>query len=208
MEQAIETIRDGKCLIYPTETLYAIGASAFNAQAVEEIVRIKARPKTKPLPIIIGSMEQLAMVTGWFSKAFARLAEAFWPGPLSVLVPTGRKLPSLVRDPHGFTSVRLTAHPLARELCLRADTPLIATSANRSGRPGAGRPEDLDPELVAQVDHVLRGKPWPAGGLASTVVRCVGTRELQVLRDGAISKEQLEEAGFTLVAKPGERKNP
>ena len=119
--------------------MYAIRSYyAFHVSAVEEIIRLKARPADKPLPIIIGSMDQLGMVTGWFSKAFAKLAAAFWPGPLSVLVPTGRKLPPEVRDKGGFTSVRLTAHPLARDLCLRAGTPLIATSANRTGMPAAG----------------------------------------------------------------------
>ncbi len=206
MQQAIAAITDGKCLIYPTETLYAVGAGAFHARAVQEILRLKARPADKPLPIIIGSMDQLGMVTGWFSKAFARLTAFFWPGPLSVLVPTGRKLPEQVRDGGGFTSVRLTAHPLARELCLRAGTPLIATSANRTGRPPASRPEEIDPALAGEVACVLRDKPWPGGGLPSTVVRCLGTADLEVLREGAVSRAALEAAGFTLREAGGVRR--
>lgn len=198
MQQAITAIRDGRCLIYPTETLYAVGAGAFHAQAAEEIVRLKARASDKPLPIIIGSMEQLGMVTGWFSKAFARLTATFWPGPLSVLVPTGRKLPEQVRDAHGFTSVRLTAHALARELCLRAGTPLIATSANITGQPAVARPDALDAGLVAEVACVVRDKPWPGGGKPSTVVRCLGTLDLEVLREGAVSRAALHGAGFIL----------
>lgn len=200
MQQSISAIRDGKCLIYPTETLYALGAGAFHVQAVEEVIRLKSRPADKPLPIIIGSMDQLGMVTGWFSKAFAKLTATFWPGPLSVLVPTGRKLPPQVRDSGGFTSVRLTAHPLARDLCLRAGTPLIATSANLTGQPAVGRPDEIDPGLAGAVACVLRDKPWPGGGMPSTVVRCLGTLDLDVLREGAVSRAALEAAGFTLRA--------
>ncbi len=202
MQRAVEAIADGKCLIYPTETLYAIGGGAFHADAAQAVVDIKARPQTKPLPIIIGSMEQLGMITGWFSKAFVRLADVFWPGPLSVLVPTGRRLPRLLRDESGFTSVRLSAHPLARELCLRSGMPLIATSANISGQSAPATPDQIDPRLAQKVAAVVADKPWPAGGLPSTVVKCLGTREVAVIREGAVSIAMLRDAGFVVAPLP------
>ncbi|WP_029894413.1 L-threonylcarbamoyladenylate synthase [Desulfohalovibrio reitneri] len=198
MQKAVQAIRDGKLVIYPTETLYALGCSAFNAEGARRVIELKARPATKPLPIIIGHMDQLSMVTGWFSKAFAKLTREFWPGPLSILVPTGRRLPSEVRDPSGFTSLRLTAHPLAAKLCIQTGGPLISTSANISGGPAAARPSEIDPMLNESVAATLREKPWPGGGLPSTVVKCLGTDELAVIREGAVSLAKLRDAGFTL----------
>lgn len=197
--KAVDAISSGRCLIYPTETLYALGAGAFHAEAAERIVAIKARPDTKPLPIIIGHRDQLPMVTGWLSKAFEQLSIHFWPGPLSVLVPAGRRLPPQVKDERGLTSVRVTAHPLAAKICMEAGTPLIATSANRSGQEPTSRPGELDPALKTAVDMVVTAKPYPAGGSPSTVVRCVGTDRVEVVRDGVVSRARLRQAGFTIV---------
>lgn len=201
LQRALETIRNGGCLIYPTETLYALGAGVFHPEAARRVVTLKARPLNKPLPLIIGSREQLGMITGWMSKTLDHLARSFWPGPLSILVPARRDLPPEVRDARGLTSVRLTAHPLAARLCVQAGTPLIATSANLSGHPAAARPEELDRELTRQV-LVLSEKPWPAGGRPSTVVRCLGTDLIEVLRHGAVADEDLANAGFELAAVP------
>jgi L-threonylcarbamoyladenylate synthase len=199
MKNAVEIIKQGKCIIYPTETLYAVGGSAFSEAVAEEVVLLKERPSDKPLPVIVGSMNQLSMVTGWVSKALDRLARTFWPGPLSVLVPAGKSLPPQLRDPRGLTSVRWTAHPTATRLCLQSGLPLIATSANTSGMPSSAKPHELDPALVGRVAMSLLDKPWPSGGLPSTVVRCMGTFRLRVLRQGATSMADLERAGFQLV---------
>ncbi len=198
MQNAAEVIKQGKCLIYPTETLYAIGGSAFDQGVADEIVRIKGRPADKPLPVIVGSMEQLDMVTGWVSKALVHLARNFWPGPLSILVRAGKKLPHQLHDERGFTSVRWTAHPIASRLCLESGVPLIATSANASGKPGAGKPQELDPSLVGRVALAVLDKPWPSGGLPSTVVRCMGTDRVCILRQGAVTAAALKKAGFTI----------
>ncbi len=201
LQRALDTIRSGGCLIYPTETLYALGAGAFQPEAARRIMALKARAQGKPLPLIIGAKDQLSQITGWMSKTLDHLARSFWPGPLSILVPARRDLPAEVRDPRGLTSVRWTAHPLAARLCVLSGTPLIATSANVSGHPAAARPEELDRALTKEV-LVLADKPWPAGGRPSTVVRCLGTDLIEVLRHGAVSDEELLKAGFELVAAP------
>jgi len=141
-------------------------------------------------------MDQLFLVTDLHDPDLELLARAFWPGPLSVLVPALKGLPALVHDRRGLTSVRVTPHPLAARLSLECAAPLIASSANISGRPAVADPGRLDPELVVRVDGVLAEKPWPSGGLPSTVVGLEGAGKLTVYREGAVSLAALRRAGF------------
>ncbi len=199
--RAVDLVRAGGCLIYPTETLYALGGDGRSAQAAARVQELKARPGDKPLPLILGDLAMLPLVTAAAGDGLLRLARAFWPGPLSVLVPALPGLPAAVQDPRGLTSVRVTPHPLAARLSREAGCPLIATSANVSGQPAASRPGDLAPALVRAVDLVLDQEPWPAGGAPSTVVELReqgGAARLAVLRRGAVPAAALEAAGFVL----------
>jgi len=200
---AVAAIRRGGGGIYPTETLYGLGASALQPQAAQRVSRIKNRPESKPLPLVVGSREQVRLVTDLEDPDFSRLSELFWPGPLSVVVPARPGLAPLAMDSAGLTSLRWTAHPLAAALCLESETPLIATSANRSGQPPASKPDKLDPLLMAAVDAAVLGRPWPAGGPASTVVRLLGAGWLTVLRLGVVPLQALEQAGFRLADQDG-----
>ncbi len=196
---AVKIIRSGGVLIYPTETLFAIGADASDEVAANRVALVKGRPVSKPLPLIIGSMEQLELVAKFVSSDVLKLAESFWPGPLSILVKGRDELPYAVKDSDGYTSVRWTDHPVAAKICLAARTPLIATSANLSGNKAAEKMEDLDAELVKLVEGVFDGKPAPRGGSPSTVIEPLSGGKVRVLRDGVISKESLTQAGFTVV---------
>lgn len=198
LAQAVDVVTGGGCLVYPTETLYALGADAGNTQAAARVFRAKSRDEAKPLPLVIGSVDQLSLVTDFRDQDLERLARAFWPGPLSVLVPALGTLSPLVHDRRGLTSVRVTPHPLAARLSLESGVPLIATSANVSGQSAVAQPALLDPELVSESDGVLAEKPWPGGGLPSTVVGLEGGGCLRVYREGAVSLSRLGEAGFRL----------
>ena len=203
LERAETVVRSGGLVLYPTETLYALGADACNAQAAARIVALKRRQPDKPLPLIIGGMEQLAQVTSRHPSPLQELADAFWPGPLSLLVPARQELAEAVRDAQGWTSVRWTPHPVAGELCLRCGRPIIATSANLSGQRAVWRSRDLDPSLTSGVDLVLDAGPPPSGGPPSTLVRMGEVeRELVILREGAITADRLRSAGYSLV-RPG-----
>ena len=200
--RAVDVVRSGGCLVYPTETLYALGGDGRSAAVAARVRELKARPAAKPLPLILGSLDMLPLVTEQAGGALLRLAEAFWPGPLSVLVPALDSLPAAVKDSRGLTSVRVSPHPVAARLSREAGCPLIATSANPSGGVPAGRLEDLDPELARSADLVLDEPPYPRGGDPSTVVELAaegGAPRLRVIRLGAVPVAALLAAGFLLV---------
>lgn len=193
---AVDALLHGGVLVYPTETLYALGCDARNIAAVSRVLRLKGRPENKPLPVVVADLDGLGRILeGEMPGDVLRLGERFWPGPLSILVRT-RGLAPAVRDGEGFTSVRVTAHPLAAALCSISGAPLVATSANLSGEPAAAVPEELDPVLAVWADLVLDQKPWPSGGLASTVVALEGPGRLRLIRAGAVSIQALEARGF------------
>lgn len=199
MLEVIEAILGGGVVVYPTETLYAVGCDATNPAAARRVVDIKSRPESKPLPVLIGSMAMLDTFAVEVTDEVAKLAELFWPGPLSVLVESTEELAPEVRDAEGFTSVRWTPHPLATRLCREVGAPLVCTSANISGRGPVAIPSQLDSELTVQVDESLLQRPWPAGGDPSTLVRPLGDGKLALLRAGAVSKQALMDKGFVLV---------
>lgn len=198
LDAVAEVLRNGGTAVYPTETLYALGCLATDRAAAERVCEIKARPLTKPLPLIIGSMEGLAQVTEDVPHGVELLAKAFWPGPLSILVKARGCLSQSVSDETGYTSVRWTVHPAAAELCRLVGGPLVATSANVSGEKAASVPEELSPEVLAGASTAWLEQPWPGGGEPSTVVRVEESGELTVLRHGAISSAELIRKGFVL----------
>jgi L-threonylcarbamoyladenylate synthase len=203
LADAARIIRGGGVLAYPTETFFALGAGLKHPSAMARVAKLKNRPAAKPLPLIIGDLDQLAMILHpdfAASALFADLSElmtVFWPGPLSLVLPAGPDVPALAKDARGQTSVRLPGHAVARELCLAADMPITATSANVSGYPAARLVCELPPGL--QVDAVLDLGEIPAGGQASTVAAVWGRRELRLRRLGAVSVESLEAAGFRVI---------
>ncbi|MGE4554371.1 MAG: L-threonylcarbamoyladenylate synthase [Desulfovibrionaceae bacterium] len=199
MDHAVRILQAGGVIVYPTETLYGMGCDGRNLQAVARVARIKGRPESKPLPVIIGSLEMLELVSDPIPPLVRALARAFWPGPLSVLTPARPELAPGVRDGAGFVSVRLSPHPVARELSRRGGMPLVATSANLSGNDPTADPARLDPAMLAAVDLAITDPPWPGGGAPSTLVRPVSGHTIQALRVGAIRVEELEAKGFHVV---------
>jgi L-threonylcarbamoyladenylate synthase len=196
--EVLSVLGGGGVAVYPTETLYALGCSALDEAACRRVAVLKRRPESKPLPLIVGRIEQLSMVAATVHEDVWRLAEAFWPGPLSVLMPAVEDLAAQATDRRGRTSVRVTPHPLASALSIDLDIPLTATSANPSGAEPAARIEEIDTGLLEKVDAVLPGDPPPSGGPPSTVVEPLGGGRIAVFRIGAVPVEALEKAGFSV----------
>ena len=203
---AADMLRGGGCIVYPTETYFALGALATDAAALARIAAIKARPAAKPLPLLVGAMAQLAAVlpdgflAGPLGEDFTTLTARFWPGPLSLVVPCRASLPGLVKDALGRASVRFTPHETAAALCRLAGGALVATSANVSGGAPAAVPGELDPAVVAAADGLVTAGTPPAGGPASTVAGLLGGRRLRIFRQGATAAAMLEAAGYQLVS--------
>jgi len=201
---AADILRGGGCIIYPTETYFALGALATDAAALARIVAIKARPAAKPLPILVGAMTQLVAVlpdgflAGPFGEDFADLTARFWPGPLSLVVSCRASLPGLVTDGQARVSVRFTPHETAAALCRLAGGALVATSANVSGGAPTAVAADLDPAVAGAADALVTEGTHPAGGPASTVAGLLGGRRLRIYRQGAVAAATLEAAGYQL----------
>lgn len=199
INQAARLIRQGKVIIYPTETFFALGGLGTDVQVLETIKTIKERPDHKPLPLIAGSFSQCMEVVE-IDDLSGKLAEEFWPGPLSILVRAGKRIPYGVKDPDQMVSIRVTPHQDSANLCMAAGSPLIATSANFSGKPSCANLRELDRYLRAKVDFVLDSHQAPAGDLPSTLVKVCGSKELMIIRPGKISALQLMNKGWKIVS--------
>lgn len=197
--EAVAALKQGEVVCYPTETFYAVGCNALDPLAVESVYRTKKRNSSMPLPVIIGSMEQLSLVTAVKSDIVQALAGRFWPGSLSILVTASDLIPAVLTGETGRVAVRVTPHPVAQKLCLEAGAPLVSTSANLSGHPAVTEASAIDESLLKGVAGVVDMEPTPAGGLASTLIEIVGPRAVRIVRSGAVSEVELRTAGLAVV---------
>jgi L-threonylcarbamoyladenylate synthase len=191
IEKAVALLEAGELVAFPTETVYGLGADAQNAAAVARIFAAKGRPLTHPL---IVHFSNFGAARGWASEvpaAAAGLAEAFWPGPLTLVLPKAERVPAAVTGGQPGVALRAPAHPVARALLAAFGRGIAAPSANRYGRISPTRAADVHEELGAQVALVLDGGDCEVG-LESTIVACLGGR-VTLLRPGSISRSQVED---------------
>ncbi|MEX2599973.1 MAG: L-threonylcarbamoyladenylate synthase, partial [Dehalococcoidia bacterium] len=140
---AAEAIRNGRLVGMPTETVYGLGADALSAEAVARIFEAKGRPADNPLIVHIADIADLETVAASVPEQARLLAEAFWPGPLTLVLPRGERVPAVTSAGLDTVAVRMPAHPVALALIRAAGTPIAAPSANRSGRPSPTRAEHV-----------------------------------------------------------------
>lgn len=200
-EQAIATLQALEILIYPTETFYAVGGSALSAKAVAGVYSAKERDKHLPLPVIIGDLSQLSLLTDKIDGDVESIIGKFWPGPLTIVLPARPELPPLLTAGTGRVAVRFSSHFEASRLAQAAGFPLISSSANLSGQNPVTRTEDLDVALVhAARGAVYTGGTEPRGGAPSTIIELVevagGGKMLHILREGAIPAADFIKLGF------------
>lgn len=187
IEAAAAALRRGGVIVFPTETSYGVGCRAFDAEAVARVITAKGRPDGKPLPVLLPSISDLHRRR--LETPLIVLAEAFWPGPLTLVVPAFPGLPAPITADTNMVGVRMSAHPLARKLVEALGEPLVATSANRSGHPAASSPEECDDAGLIGVDGLVDG--GVVSGTASTVVG-LDRGELRIFREGPIGLDRLE----------------
>jgi len=184
LSEAADVVLAGGVVAIPTDTLYGLAADPFSPGAVARVFVAKGRPRERPMPLIAGDVDQVREHLGPLPPAGERLASAYWPGPLTLLVVRPSRLPADVTGGSAFVGVRVPDHEVARRLSLVCARPLTATSANISGEAGPADPDVVAQTLGGQIDLLLDAGPT-RGGPPSTIVDVTGPRP-RLIREGAI----------------------
>jgi len=191
IQKAAEIIRNGGLVVFPTETVYGLGANALDAQAVRKIYALKQRPATSPLIVHVASVQQARELAADWPDEANRLAREYWPGPLTLVVPKKPIVPDEATAGLPTVGVRMPAHPIALALLTAARVPIAAPSANRFTEVSPTTAEHVRRSLGDRVDYILDGGPCPVG-IESTVLSLVESTPI-LLRPGGVSRQQIEE---------------
>jgi len=189
IEEAARVLNAGELVAFPTETVYGLGADAANPAAVARIFAAKGRPRSHPVIVHVSNFDAAREWAGSVPDAALRLADAFWPGPLTIVLPRSSRVPDAVTGGQSSVALRAPAHPVARALLAAFGRGIAAPSANRYGRISPTRAADVREELGDRVALVLDGGNCEVG-LESTIVACLDGR-VTLLRPGAVSRSQL-----------------
>lgn len=190
LSRALETLQAGGMVAFPTDTVYGLGALIQLPESIQALYAVKGREAAKAIPVLLGSPDQVDWVAMPVSAMARRLADKFWPGPLTLVVPKRPDLP-VELSLHPTIGVRMPNHPVALAL-LRVTGPLAVTSANLSGEASAVTAQEVVAQLGGRIELILDGGSTP-GGISSTVVDCSGHNPV-ILRQGQISLEDLLQA--------------
>lgn len=185
IDKALQVLRQGGIVAYASESFYALGVQAFDRNAVEKLFEIKQRPQEKPVPLIVGTMDVLRSVVKTVSPQAKELIDQYWPGPLTILFPAQKKLPSLLTGVSGNAALRIPGSGIALDLAKAFAEPLTATSANISGRPPAETPGDVRAYFGDTIDLIIDSGRAP-GGQPSTIVDATVNPPV-ILRQGRIA---------------------
>ena len=192
IHEAAQLLQAGEIVGIPTETVYGLAADATNSAAVKKIFEAKGRPQDNPLIVHISRMEELDKVVREVPQAAIRLAEHFWPGPLTIIMKKSDAIPNTTSAGLDTVAVRMPSHPVAREIIRASGLPLAAPSANLSGLPSPTTAQHTFRDLNGRVPLVIDGGPCEVG-VESTVITVAGDKPT-LLRPGYITKEQLQDA--------------
>ncbi|HSO06336.1 MAG TPA: L-threonylcarbamoyladenylate synthase [Pelomicrobium sp.] len=201
--RAVAILRGGGLVAFPTETVYGLGADAASADAVARIFAAKGRPESHPVIVHLAAAAQAADWSSGLGTAARTLAERFWPGPLTLIVPRGARVPDAVTGGQDTVGLRVPAHPVAQRLLAAFGGGVAAPSANRFGRISPTTAADVIAELGSAVDLVLDGGACPVG-IESTIVDCSGEQPV-LLRPGSITAEAIAEVLGAPLADAGPR---
>jgi L-threonylcarbamoyladenylate synthase len=191
IKEAVEALRSGELVVFPTETVYGLGANAANPEAVRKIFEIKGRPTDHPVIVHLDKPRYLHRWVSNIPPLGQKLADIFWPGPLTLILPKAGKVNDIVTGGQDSIGIRVPSHPIAQQLLTAFGGGIAAPSANRFGRLSPTKPEHVREELGSAVHVLLDGGESPIG-LESTIVSCLGN-EIRLLRPGSITRSQLEQ---------------
>ncbi len=190
IELGARLIKEGKTAAFPTETVYGLGADAFNAAAVSRIFEIKGRPQNNPLIVHISKIEHIEKIAAIIPDKAVSLAEYFWPGALTIVLPKRNEIPDIVTSGNPTVAIRMPANPIALELINLSQTPIAAPSANAFTCTSPTTAEHVREQLGDKCDLIIDGGACRIG-VESTVISFTGDRPL-ILRPGGVSIEQIE----------------
>ena len=192
IQQAAEIIKEGGLVAFPTETVYGLGADALNPEAVGKVYAAKGRPSDNPMIVHISSKNDLSHLTFEITDDIRKLMDAFWPGPLTMVVPAAPVVPRVTTGGLDTVAVRMPSDPVAAALITSSETPIAAPSANLSGRPSPTSARHVIDDLDGRIDAIIQGGDCQVG-IESTVVDMTGAVPA-VLRPGIITAERLSQA--------------
>lgn len=188
IETALDLLTEGEIVAFPTDTVYGLGTNAFYSPGIIKLFEAKGRDANKAIAVLIGSIDQLSILTDSLTVTARKLIQHFWPGGLTIVVPKKKDLPELLSAGSSI-GIRMPNHTVALEL-IRKFGPLATTSANLSGKNNPHDASDVLYQLKGRVPLILDGGRCP-GGIPSTVVDC-STEEVRILRPGIITLETIQ----------------
>ncbi len=188
--RAAEVLKNGGLVAFPTETVYGLGANALDEQAAQKIFTAKGRPTADPLIVHLAGVEQATLVARSVPETAYRLMQAFWPGPLTLILPKQPAVPGLVTSGLATVAVRVPNHPVALALMKESGLPIAAPSANRFGHTSPTTAQHVWHDLRGRIDIILDGGS-AAIGVESTVLD-LSTTPARILRPGGVTREMLE----------------
>ncbi len=208
IEEAVEALRTGELVVFPTETVYGLGANAADPVAVRKIFEVKGRPADHPVIVHLDNPRYLHRWVSNMPPVAEQLAAKFWPGPLTLILPKADNVNDIVTGGQDSIGIRVPSHPIAQQLLTAFGGGVAAPSANRFGRLSPTKPEHVREELGGAVRVLLDGGDSPIG-LESTIVSCLGN-EARLLRPGFITRSQLAQivelaVGGAVPRAPGDR---
>ncbi len=191
IEQAANLLKMGELVAFPTETVYGLGAKLFDPEAIFAIFKVKGRPSDNPLIAHISSLAQVEELADQIPEIFYTLANQFFPGPLAIVLKRRQNVPGIVSAGLDSIAIRMPSHPIALKLIELVGQPLVAPSANLSGKPSSTQAKHVMEDFSGKIAAVIDGGKTEVG-IESTVISLLGKKPI-LLRPGAIRKEQIEE---------------
>jgi L-threonylcarbamoyladenylate synthase len=190
--RAIEILKAGGIVAFPTDTVYGLGGDAFNSKVAERIYRVKQRPRSMPLPVLVADSTQVDAVVDCTPGIARFLMKCFWPGGLTLVLPKVASLPEIISAGSDKVAIRIPNHVVPLAIIHGLGAPIIGTSANISDKPSPVTAQEVEQQLGSEIDLIINTGRCP-GGLESTVVDVTGETPV-ILRQGIIPEDEIKRA--------------
>lgn len=191
LQDVADIIKQGGIVVFPTETVYGIGTNGLDSKAITQLYEVKQRPLNKPISLLVSSLKMIEAVTENISDMEYKLMEAFFPGPLTIILKKNKVVPDNLTNNADTVGIRMPDNIIARKLIEYANLPIATPSANISGRSSGTNIQDIIKDFGDKVDYYIDGGPSELG-IGSTIVKIDGNEPI-ILRKGSISEEEINE---------------